>query len=136
MLQASHWSPYRTLLAGSSSSVSVVFISSYVLPGSAFWSLLLFGFPGYIHKHSIFPSCVHTCAPTFPYVLYGKGQPQEPRPKTNDSMVSPNPVVMVMINGQEVPYLIDTGSKVSTMEYDFYTLTQWLPLKANNLLTV
>lgn len=35
-------------------------------------------------------------------------------------MVTPSPVVSSLVNGQEVQCLIDTGSEVTVMKYDFY----------------
>lgn len=45
-------------------------------------------------------------------------------PSHLESMVTPSTVVTALFNGQEALCLTDTGSKVTVMEYDFYT--QWL----------
>lgn len=69
-----------------------------------------------------------------------RGEDQHPtRP---EAMVTPSPEVTALYNGQEVPCLIDTGSKVTVMEYDFDvqrfgTENNWTPRLffkiANNL---
>lgn len=60
-------------------------------------------------------------------------------------MVSPSPVLLAMINGQQVPYLINAESKVTTMEYVLYLKRlrswnlldpSWLTLKAPNNLPI
>lgn len=66
-------------------------------------------------------------------------------PRSDHTMVSPSPVLLAMINGQQVPYLINAESKVTTMEYDLYLKRlrswnlldpSWLTLKAPNNLPI
>lgn len=66
-------------------------------------------------------------------------------PSKSEVMVAPSPVVAALVNGQEGPCLIDTGSEVTVMEYDFYgqrfkTQEQldpcWLCLRAANNLPI
>lgn len=62
-------------------------------------------------------------------------------PSKPESMVTPSPMMTTLVNGQEVSWLIDTGSEVTVMEYDFYGQQfggrdqldpSWLDLKAAN----
>lgn len=51
-------------------------------------------------------------------------------PNKSKGMITLRPVVSALVNGQEVPCLIDTESEVTFMEYYFYVLD---PCWLNNL---